>query len=67
MRIELDYEGVAKNRRYYATPASAGRPRKDSKISKSTKPFAVGATRNEAIQSLLEMVGFVPHDHLASK
>lgn len=62
MRIEVSYVGVAKNRVYYATPVTAGRPRKGAAITKSKKDFATGATRAEAIQNLLEKIGFVPHN-----
>jgi len=62
MRIELTYKGVAKNRVYYATPVTQGRPRKTAEITKSRKPFATGATKQEAISNLLEKVGFVPHN-----
>lgn len=62
MRIEISYEGVAKNRVYYATPLTQGRPRKTKAILKSKKPFATGSTRSEAIQNLLNEVGFVPSD-----
>ncbi len=60
MRIELSYRGVAKNRVYYATPVTQGRPRKTAEIIKSKKPFATGSTREEAVQNLLTEVGFVP-------
>lgn len=60
MRIEVTYRGVAKNRVYYATPVTQGRPRKTAEIIKSKKPFATGSTRDEAIQNLLEKVNFVP-------
>ena len=62
MRIEVSYKGVAKNRVYFATEAKAGRPRKTAEIVKSKKVFATGATRNEAVNNLLEKVGFVPAD-----
>lgn len=62
MRVEVTYKGVAKNRVYYATPVTQGRPRKTAEIIKSSKPFATGATRTEAIQNLLDLVGFVPHN-----
>lgn len=60
MRIELSYKGVGKNRRYFATPVTAGRPRKTTEIVKSRKVFAEGASRDEAINGLLEAVGFTP-------
>jgi len=62
MRVEVSYEGVAKNRIYYATPATAGRPRKGMAIKKSKKPFATGKTRSEAIQNLLDLIGFTASD-----
>ncbi len=62
MRIELTFKGVAKNRVYYATPVTQGRPRKTAEIIKSKKPYATGSTRDEAIQNLLDIVGFVPHN-----
>lgn len=62
MRIELTYKGVAKNRVYYATPVTQGRPRKTEEIVKSKKPFATGSTREEAINNLLKEVEFVPHN-----
>lgn len=62
MRVEVSYKGVANNRVYYATPASAGRPRKTAEIVKSTKPFATGKTSREAVQNLLDEIGFVPFD-----
>jgi hypothetical protein len=64
MRIEVDYVGVARNRTYFATPAGAGRPRKTSAITKSKKPFATGATREEAVQNLLDKLGWVAHKDL---
>jgi len=60
MRIELTFRGVAKNRVYFATPVTQGRPRKTAEIIKSRKPFATGSTKQEAIQNLLDKVGFVP-------
>lgn len=60
MRIEVTYKGVAKNRVYFATPVTQGRPRKSAEIVKSRKPFATGSTKNEAVQNLLTEVGFVP-------
>ncbi len=60
MRIEVTYKGVAKNRVYYATPVTQGRPRKTVEIVKSKKPFATGSTRDEAVKNLLDVVGFVP-------
>ncbi len=65
MRIEVTYKGVAKNRVYYATPVTRGRPRKTAEIIKSNKPFATGATSREAVQNLLDMVGFVPANELS--
>jgi 3-isopropylmalate dehydratase small subunit len=65
MRIEVTFKGVAKNRVYYATPVTQGRPRKTAEIIKSKKPFATGSTRQEAVQSLLTLVGFVPHNESA--
>ena len=65
MRIELSYRGVAKNRVYYATPVTQGRPRKTAEIIKSKKPFATGNTRQEAVQNLLNEVGFVPFNEQA--
>lgn len=62
MKIDLTWEGVAKNRVYYATPYSAGRPRKTLAIKKSKKPFATGKTRTEAIQNLLDLIGFQASD-----
>jgi hypothetical protein len=62
MRVELSYYGVGKNRVYYATPATQGRPRKSAKIVKSRKVFATGTTRSEAIENLKSAVGFVPSD-----
>lgn len=62
MRIEVDYYGVGKNRVYYATPATQGRPRKSAKIVKSRKAFATGATSKEAVANLLDVIGFVPYD-----
>ena len=64
MRVEVTYKGVANNRVYYATPVSAGRPRKESEITKSRKPFATGSTRSEAIENLKELLGFVPFNEL---
>jgi len=64
MRIEVTYKGVAKNRVYFATPATAGRPRKTREIIKSKKPFATGSTRSEAIKNLLDEVGFEPTNNL---
>lgn len=66
MRIELSWSGVASNRVYFATEAKQGRPRKTDAISKSRKPFATGATKQEAIDKFLDMVGFVPHDKLVA-
>ena len=60
MRIELSYTGVARNRVYFATEATAGRPRKTAGIVKSKKVFATGSTRTEAITNLLEKVNFTP-------
>lgn len=60
MRVEVSYTGVAKNRVYFATEATAGRPRKTAAIVKSKKVFATGATRSEAITKYLDMVGFQP-------
>ena len=65
MRIEVTYKGVAKNRVYYATPVTQGRPRKTAEIIKSKKPFATGNTRQEAVQNLLNEVGFVPFNEQA--
>lgn len=65
MRIEVTYKGVAKNRVYYATPVTQGRPRKTAEIVKSRKPFATGSTSREAIQNLLDKVGFVPANELS--
>lgn len=62
MRVEVSYVGVAKNRVYYATPATQGRPRKTDAIVKSKKVFATGSTRSEAIENLKDAVGFVPFD-----
>jgi hypothetical protein len=62
MRVEVSYVGVAKNRVYYATPATQGRPRKNAAITKSRKVFATGSTRSEAIENLKSAVGFVPFD-----
>ena len=64
MRIEVSFKGVARNRVYFATEATAGRPRKTAEIVKSKKPFATGATRSEAISNLLEKVGFEPSNSL---
>jgi hypothetical protein len=64
LRVEVTYKGVARNRIYYATPATAGRPRKTDEILKSRKPFATGETRNEAVQNLLDLIGFVPADQM---
>lgn len=63
MRIETSYVGVARNRVYYATPVTAGRPRKSAAITKTKKVFATGATRSEAVQNLLDEIGFVPSDN----
>lgn len=60
MQIELTHKGVAKNRVYFATPLTAGRPRKTAEIIKSKKPFATGSTRDEAISNLLDLIGFAP-------
>ena len=60
MRIEVTYKGVAKNRVYFATPVTRGRPRKTAEIVKSRKPFATGSTKQEAVQNLLTKIGFVP-------
>jgi hypothetical protein len=60
MLIEITYKGVAKNRVYYATPVTQGRPRKTAEIVKSRKPFATGATKDEAVKNLLDLVGFTP-------
>jgi hypothetical protein len=62
MRIEVTYKGVAKNRVYYATPVTQGRPRKTAEIVKSRKPFATGSTKDEAVKNLLSEIGFVPHN-----
>lgn len=60
MRIELSYKGVGKNRRYFATPMTAGRPRKGAEIVKSRKVFVEAPTRDAAIQGLLDAIGFQP-------
>lgn len=62
MRIEVTYKGVAKNRVYYATPVTQGRPRKTAEIVKSRKPFATGSTKDEAVKNLLSEIGFIPHN-----
>lgn len=65
MRIELSYEGVARNRVYFATPVTAGRPRKTERIVKTRKVYGEGTTRDEAIQNLLKAVDFKPANCLS--
>jgi len=65
MRIELTYKGVAKNRVYFVTPVTQGRPRKSAEIVKSRKPFATGKTKDEAVRNLLDVVGFKPFNEQA--
>ena len=62
MRLEVSYVGVAKNRVYFVTEAKQGRPRKETAITKSKKPFATGGTRDEAINAYKDLVGFTPHN-----
>ena len=62
MRIELTTMGRGSNQRVFATPVTAGRPRKTDEIVKSRKVFFVGRTKAEAVAGLLERVGFKPHN-----
>jgi len=58
VKLEIAYKGVGRNRTYYVTKATAGRPRHSDAIIKSKKMFATGATRSEAIANFMEMSGF---------
>lgn len=60
MKIELSWYGVGKQRKYFATRATAGRPRHTDVITKSKKLFVESSTREGAIEGLKEAVGFQP-------